>query len=111
MVGQAQQVQLELEASQVAWVSLGQKAVVGILENLEKQEMLVSQGREGHLVKMVKLALLVLLVPMDQQVKEENKVLQVLQAFRAYLVLQALQGRGESQVIRVFLVILEHKVP
>ncbi|KAJ6665239.1 hypothetical protein lerEdw1_004288 [Lerista edwardsae] len=82
MVDQVQQVQLESEASQAAWDSLDQKGVVGTLENLERQAMLVFLDSEELLVKMVKLAQLVLLVHLDQQEKEENKAHQVLQAFR-----------------------------
>lgn len=78
-----------------------------ILENLEKQAMQESQGREEPLVKMVKLALLVLLAHQVWQEKEENKALQVLQGFRACLGHQVLQVREESQVIRVCLEILE----
>lgn len=77
------------------------------LENLERQEMLVFLGRGELLEKMVKSVLLVLWAPRVSLGREESRDLQGPLAFRGFLVLQGPLGKGESQVIREFLEILE----
>lgn len=78
-----------------------------ILENLEKQETLVFLDRGELLEKMVKLVLLVPWAPRVWLGKEENRDRQAPLAFRGSLALQGHLGKVESQVIRVFLEILE----